>query len=101
MHRVTIQYARPDDPEAFDRRYLEQHVPLVEPVPGLLRFTWSKPRTSDEPEIYLVAELDFADKETMKAALGSPEMAAAGADADAMGVPRSTYVGEVVTAVEH
>ncbi len=51
MYRVTIQYAVPEDPEAFDRRYAEGHVPLVLPVPGLRSFTWSKvrPMGGDRP----------------------------------------------------
>lgn len=27
MYRMTIQYAVPDDPEAFDSRYIEGHLP--------------------------------------------------------------------------
>jgi uncharacterized protein (TIGR02118 family) len=44
MHRVTIQYDVPQDPETFDERYFVHHVPLVAPIPGLHAFTWSKPR---------------------------------------------------------
>ncbi|KQP65449.1 EthD family reductase [Nocardioides sp. Leaf285] len=99
MYRVTIQYAVPEDPEAFDRRYAEGHVPLVLPVPGLRSFTWSKVRPmGGDPAAgpYLVAQLDFDDREAMTAALSSPEMAAAGADADEIGVPRTMFAGEVV-----
>lgn len=98
MHRLTIQYAVPSDPEAFDRRYAEGHVPLVLPVPGLRAFTTSKVRPmSEQPDpVYLVAQLDFDDREAMKTALASPEMAAAGADAVEIGVPHTMFSGEVV-----
>lgn len=102
MHRATIMYSVPDDPEEFLRRYRDEHLPLVDPVPGLRRFSWSTPRClggTDAP-VFLVAELDFDDKEQMKAALGSPEMAAAGAHADELGVARVMYLGEVETPVD-
>ena len=99
MYRVTIHYAVPEDPEAFDSRYAEGHVPLVLPVPGLRSFTYSKVRPmGGEQTIYLIAQLDFDDKEAMKLGLASPEMAAAGSDADDLGVPRTMVSGEVVDA---
>jgi len=96
MHRVTIQYAVPADPEGFDDHYFHRHLPLVEPVPGLLGFSWSKPRPlGGEPSVYLVAQLDFADETALRTALASPEMAAAGADARSLGVPMTMFSGEV------
>lgn len=96
MHRVTIQYAVPSDPEAFDERYFARHLPLVEPIPGLQGFSWSKPRPmGGEPTVYLVAQLDFADEAAMRTALSSPEMAAAGDDARSLGVPMTMFTGEV------
>lgn len=101
MHRITIQYAVPTDPEAFDRRYLTDHVPLVLPIPGLRAFAWSKPRPlGGEPSIYLVAELDFDDEQTLLAALRSPEMAQAGEDAARLEVPMTMFRGEVVNVIE-
>ena len=98
MHRVTIQYAVPADPAAFDEHYFERHLPMLAPVPGLQAFSWSKPRPlGGEHLVYLVAELDFADEQVMKAALASPAMAAAGADARALGVPMTMFSGEVHT----
>ena len=97
MHRVTIQYAVPADPAAFDTRYFDQHVPLVAPIPGLRAFSWSKPRPlGGEQSVYLVAQLDFDDADSLRAALASPEMQAAGADAAQLGVPMTMFSGEVV-----
>ena len=36
MYRLTVVYDEPADKEAFDRRYTDEHVPLVKAVPGLL-----------------------------------------------------------------
>jgi uncharacterized protein (TIGR02118 family) len=99
MHRITIQYATPEDPAAFDDHYLNKHIPLVAPLPGLRSFTWSKPRPlSGELSVYLVAELNFDDAEALKTALKSPEMAAAGKDAASLGVAMVMFSGEVVDA---
>ncbi len=99
MYRVTIQYDVPADPDAFDTRYVEGHVPLVLPVPGLRSFTYSKVTPmGGEQGVYWVAQLDFDDRDAMKAAMASPEMAAAGADADEIGVGRTMFGGEVVEA---
>lgn len=97
MHRVTIQYAVPEDPAAFDEHYFSRHLALVEPVPELRRLTWSKPRPLAGPHsVYLVAQLDFADGEAMQTALASPQMAVAGRDAAGLGVPMTMFSGEVV-----
>ena len=97
MHRVTIQYDVPQDPAAFDERYFDQHVPLVATIPGLRGFTWSKPRPlGGDHLVYLVAQLDFDDADSMKAALSSAEMQVVGADAAQLGVPMTMFRGEVV-----
>ena len=102
MHRVTIQYDVPQDPEAFEERYFDHHVPLVARIPGLHAFTWSKPRPlGGEQSVYLVAQLDFEDEEALERALTSSQMRAAGADASRLGVPMTMLVGEVVEPALH
>jgi uncharacterized protein (TIGR02118 family) len=97
VHRITIQYALPDDPAAFDAHYFERHILLVTPLPGLRAFAWSKPRPlGGDTLVYLVAELDFDDAASLKAALTSPQMQKAAADAAALGVPATMFTGEVV-----
>jgi uncharacterized protein (TIGR02118 family) len=99
MHRLTIQYAEPADPEAFDRQYFDQHVPLCKPLPGLRAATFSKPRALGRGFCpYLVAELDFEDAESLQTALKSPEMAAVAADAATLDAERVMFTGEVVSA---
>lgn len=98
MHRMTIEYAEPADPEAFETRYREAHVPLVKAVPGLVRFTISHPRGMGGEAPYMVAELWFADADSFTGALKSPEMAAAGAHAQGLDARMVMFSGEVVEA---
>ena len=96
MHRLTVHYGVPEDPAEFDRRYVEEHVPMVEPMEAVQSFTWSKLRPlGGEQAVYMVAELDFADAESMKATLQSPAMAEAGQHAQSLGASVTMYTGEV------
>lgn len=95
MQRITVQYVTPADPATFDRKYAEEHVPLVSAVPGLQRFTLSHPQAMGGEAPYLVAELWFADEDALGTALGSPEMAAAGRHAAGLGVATTMFRGEV------
>ena len=77
--KLVALYQEPADPAAFDEAYFNTHLPLIERVPGLkktniTRFT----RTLMGEGFYLLAELHFVDREALKAAMKSPEMAAAG-----------------------
>jgi uncharacterized protein (TIGR02118 family) len=77
--KLIALYKQPADPAAFDQAYFNTHIPLIAKVPGLqkaivTRFTRS---LSGEP-FYMMAEMYFADKDSLKAAMRSPEMAAAG-----------------------
>jgi len=96
MHRITIQYGAPADPEAFEQHYTEVHVPLASTLPGLRRYVRSHPRGMGGDAPYLVAELWFDDAEALKAALKSPEMAETAADAQTLDVASmTTFTGEV------
>ena len=96
MHRLTIQYDTPEDPEGFDRHYLEKHVPLCRPLPGLRSMSLSRPRVLGPGTApYLVAELDFDDAAALKGALRSEEMAAVALDAESLSAARVMFTGEV------
>jgi uncharacterized protein (TIGR02118 family) len=103
MHRLIIQYVEPADPAAFEQRYAEEHVALVQSIPGLRRFLLTHPRplgtAAAGPAPYLVAELWFDDATALKAALTSPEMAETGAHAAALGVPTTMFIGDVAEPV--
>jgi uncharacterized protein (TIGR02118 family) len=96
MHRITIEYGAPAEPGEFDRYYTETHVPLASTLPGLRRFLHSHPRGLGSDAPYFVAELWFDDAEALRAAMKSPEMAAASADAQTFDVASMTMsTGEV------
>ena len=86
MHKITVQYFDPADGDDFETAYRERHVPLVQAVPGLERFTISLPHTDGAP--YLVAELWFADGNALSTARTSSEMAAVRADSATYDVAR-------------
>ncbi len=77
--KLIALYKQPADPSNFDQAYFNTHLPLLARVPGLqktmvTRFT----RNLSGESFYMMAEMYFADKDTLKAAMKSPEMAAAG-----------------------
>lgn len=97
MHRITVHYETPSDPDAFEQRYTAEHVPLVHALPGLERFTLSRPRPlGGAGAPYLVAEMWFADAEAMKAAMRSPQMAAAGRHAAGLGAATVMFTSEPI-----
>ena len=86
MHKITVQYFDPADGDDFETAYRERHVPLVQAVPGLERFTISLPDADGAP--YLVAELWFADGDALSTAQTSAEMAVVRADSATYDVAR-------------
>ncbi len=75
MARFIAMYTTPTDPEAFDRHYHEVHVPLANQLPGLRRYTLSRNATlvRGENPYYLIAELEWDDIDTLRAAFQSPQ----------------------------
>lgn len=81
--KLVALYKTPADPAAFDTAYFKTHLPMIQQVPGIqqtkiTRFT----RTVMGDNLYLMAEMFFADETGLKAAMKSQEMAAAGANLD-------------------
>jgi uncharacterized protein (TIGR02118 family) len=97
MHKLTVQYCDPADPGVFEKHYREVHVPLVTRIPGLRRFTITKPHGLTATAPYLVAELWFDDAVALDAGLRSPEGSAASADVQNFTVG---YVGMFTGEVE-
>ena len=64
MYRLTVVYDEPADKQAFDRRYIDEHVPLVKASPGLVSFQLSHPQGGTP---YLVAELFWNSEDAFKA----------------------------------
>ena len=81
--KVVVLYAKPSDAEAFDTHYRDVHVPLVEKIPGLLRFEQARFGIAGDGgnvPYYLIVELYFADQAALQAGLGSAEGRATAAD---------------------
>ncbi len=77
--KLVALYKQPSDPAAFDRAYFETHLRLIAKVPGLRRTQVTRfTRTIMGEGLYLMAEMFFDDEAALKAAMKSPEMAAAG-----------------------
>jgi uncharacterized protein (TIGR02118 family) len=89
---LVVLYTRPDDPDAFDRHYLDAHAPLVDRIPGLLG--WDHARLSGAADggdlpWYRIATLRFADQDALEAGLGSSEGKAAAEDYQNVAPPGS------------
>lgn len=83
MYQLTVLYHHPEDPAAFDKHYDDVHAPLANKLPGLRRYTISRPSPGPDgskPAYHLVAVLEFDDVAAMGAAMGGPEGQAAAAD---------------------
>lgn len=92
MYRLTVVYDEPADKEAFDRRYTDEHVPLVKAVPGLNSFQLSSPQ-GGKP--YLVAELFWPSEADCNASAATPERAAIRKHAEGCGTTYTVYTGNV------
>lgn len=82
MVKLIAIYAKPEDPAAFDAHYREVHTPLALALPGLRRLEVARVTgaAGGDARYYQVAEMYFDDMTALKAALKSPEGAAAGKD---------------------
>ena len=97
--KLVVLYTQPSDPEAFDRHYLDTHVPLVNAIPGLLRNEtgrFTAALDGGEQTYHRIAELYFADQAAMQAGFGSPEGGATAADYQEIAPPGSRMFVTVV-----
>ena len=81
--KLVVLYAQPDDVAAFDEHYLGVHGPLVDQVPGLLR--WESARVTGAADglglsYHRMAELWFEDQESLQEALATDAGRATGRD---------------------
>lgn len=90
--KLVVLYTQPDDPDAFDRHYLETHMPLVAKIPGLERAETGRFEPAldgSENTYYRMAELHFADQQTVETAFASAEGQATAADYQQIAPPGS------------
>ncbi|MFC5231655.1 EthD family reductase [Pseudonocardia zijingensis] len=83
VFQVTVLYNHPEDPAKFDAHYDEVHAPLATTIPGLQRYTVSRPGPGPDgakPPYYLVAVLEFESEAAYGAGMSGPEGKAAVAD---------------------
>jgi uncharacterized protein (TIGR02118 family) len=90
--KLVVLYTHPDDAEAFDRHYLDIHMPLAGQVPGLLRAEAGQVVTAldgGEHTYYRITELYFASQAALGAAFSSAEGKATAADYQKIAPPGS------------
>ncbi|MET8233449.1 EthD family reductase [Micromonospora sp. NPDC005298] len=82
MHKLVVLYLEPADPDHFRDYYVNNHLPLVRTLPGLLacRYSFDVAATQGETPYFAVFEADFADAAAMTAARASPQGQQVGAD---------------------
>lgn len=80
--KLIALYSRPEDETAFLDHYRQVHTPLVRKVPGLQRLVVNRVEGSPmgETDLFLIAELHFADRAGFDAAMRSEENRACGKD---------------------
>ena len=81
MVKLTVLYDQPEDAAAFEKYYLETHVPGGAQLPNLVKFEINK-AVGEQPPYYRTADLYFDDMASLQACLASPMGQAAVADVD-------------------
>jgi uncharacterized protein (TIGR02118 family) len=97
--KLVVLYTHPDDPDNFERQYVDTHMPLVSKIPGLQRAESGRfvaAIDGSEQTYYRVAELYFADQGALAAAFGTDEGKATSADYQQIAPPGSRMFVEVL-----
>lgn len=78
--KLTLIYGHPQDPEAFEKYYKNEHARIAEKMTGISRIELTKfesDAVGGKPAHYRMAEFYFPTEEAMEKALATPEAAAA------------------------
>ena len=97
--KLVVLYTKPSDPEAFERYYLDTHMPLARAIPGLQRSETGRIDAAldgGEQLYYRIAELYFADQAALQAAFASDEGRATAADYQQIAPPGSRMFTEIL-----
>ena len=73
--KIVVIYPRPRDEEAFERVYLEEHIPLAEQkLKGMTRMVLTKVSGSPKGKVsaYRIAEVHFSTMDDLTKILESP-----------------------------
>jgi uncharacterized protein (TIGR02118 family) len=78
--KIVALYKKPQNPQEFDKRYFEEHVPLVNKMPGVQRWEIAKyaGAVNGEQPYYMIVELYYENLDALKASLESKEGKVAG-----------------------
>jgi uncharacterized protein (TIGR02118 family) len=83
MAELVVLYKTPKDAAAFDKYYVETHIPLAKKLPGLKKYQVSQGPVASPAGpsgVYLIATLTFDSMAAIQNAFGSPEGQAAAGD---------------------
>jgi len=83
MACLVVMYKTPTDATAFDKYYVETHIPLAKKIPGLRKYEVSQgpiSTPSGASGFHLIATLHFDSLAAIQQAFASAEGQAAGAD---------------------
>ena len=83
MHKLTVLYHHPEDPEAFDHYYETTHIPIAENIPDVKHFESGRLLATpdgEDPQYHRIAELWFESADQLQKSMGSPEGLAATGD---------------------
>lgn len=81
MTKLVALYKTPADTEIFDKHYFENHMPLVEKMPGLKKSEVTKLKSlGGENKFYMMAEMYFDNMDSLNESMASPEGKAAASD---------------------
>ncbi|GAB3367423.1 EthD family reductase [Amycolatopsis echigonensis] len=78
MHRLTVLYPPPADPDHFREYYVSTHLPLVAKMPGLIQSQYSLDVVGSK--YFAVFHADFESAEALAAAQASEAGKAVSAD---------------------
>jgi uncharacterized protein (TIGR02118 family) len=101
--KVVVMYPRPTDVDAFEKVYLEEHVPLaMEKIKGAIKFAATKVVGTPDgstPQFYRIAEFYFPSLAALQECVASPgtQEAVAHAFKISTGGPPIVMVGEQET----
>jgi uncharacterized protein (TIGR02118 family) len=87
MATLVVMYKTPKDKAAFDKHYVEKHIPLAKKIPGLRKYEVSQGpvATPAGPSGYhLVAVLQYDSVAAIQKGFASPEGQATAADVKVM-----------------
>jgi uncharacterized protein (TIGR02118 family) len=83
MAQLLVMYKTPKDTAAFDKYYVEKHIPIAKKIPGLRKYEVSHgpvATPAGSSGYHLVALLQFDSLAAIQSAFGSAEGQAAAAD---------------------